>query len=509
MAIPLFATSLERYQPRIAQRLAEVAASGRYILGPEVEAFEREFAEYLGVKHCVGVANGTDALEIALRALGVGAGDEVVVPSFTFYATAEAVAAIGARPVFCDIDPETLCVTAETVDRALTPRTRAVVPVHLFGNVAPVPELRQLGVPVLEDAAQAAGASLAGVRAGALGDAATFSFFPSKNLPCLGDGGAIATDRDDVAQLARRLRFHGSDDKSTFVEVGYNSRLDELQAAVLRLLLPELDGWNAARRAAATAYERHGVGASASRHRARSRARTTSTTCTWCAASGPTSCAPRSRRGAWRPAATTGCRSTASRPWPSLPRVPSCRPPRKRRGRIWRCRWARSSATIRSARWLTRARLGRPDEQPPRAGHAPADRRDAGRRARGAGHGPRLRADGGAARALRHGARRDRPPPRRAQGEQGGRPGLAQPGACALRPWAALRRRDGPRVERRDGGRAAAGRAGRDRLRLRVGGVAAPGQLPPGASGGRARGDPARTALPAMAPAASCAATPV
>ena len=205
------------------------------------------------------MANGTDALEIALRALGVGRGDEVVVPSFTFYATAEAVAAIGARPVFCDIDPETLCVTAETVDRALTPRTRAVVPVHLFGNVAPVPELRELGVPVLEDAAQAAGASLAGVKAGALGDAATFSFFPSKNLPCLGDGGAIATDRDDVAQLARRLRFHGSDDKSTFVEVGYNSRLDELQAAVLRLLLPELDGWNAARRAAAAAYERHGV----------------------------------------------------------------------------------------------------------------------------------------------------------------------------------------------------------------------------------------------------------
>ena len=259
MAVPLFATSLERYQPRIAERLVEVSASGRYILGPEVDAFERELASYLGVKHCVGVANGTDALEIALRALGVGRDDEVVVPSFTFYATAEAVASIGARPVFCDIDPETLCVSADTVRRALTPRVRAIVPVHLFGNLAPVPELRELGVPVLEDAAQAAGASLGGVRAGALGDAATFSFFPSKNLPCLGDGGAIATDRDDVAERARRLRFHGSDDKRTFVEVGYNSRLDELQAAVLRVLLPELDGWNSARRAAAEAYERHGL----------------------------------------------------------------------------------------------------------------------------------------------------------------------------------------------------------------------------------------------------------
>ena len=261
MAIPLFASSLEEYQPRIAQRLAEVAASGRYILGPEVEAFERELAEYLGVEHCVGVANGTDALMIALRALGVGAGDEVVVPSFTFYATAEAVAAIGARPVFCDIDPDTYCVTAETVREVLTPATKAVIPVHLFGNVAPVPELRELGIPVVEDAAQAVGASLDGARAGTLSELATFSFFPAKNLPCLGDGGAIATGDAELAARVRRLRFHGSEDKSTFVEVGYNSRLDEIQAAVLRILLPELEGWNAARRAVAAAYERHGVAA--------------------------------------------------------------------------------------------------------------------------------------------------------------------------------------------------------------------------------------------------------
>jgi dTDP-4-amino-4,6-dideoxygalactose transaminase len=217
--VPLFASSLEPYYDRLSEALDRVARSGRYILGPEVDAFEEEFARYLGVRHCVGVANGTDALTIALRAAGVGPGDEVVMPSFTFYATAEAALAIGARPAFCDIDPETFCVTPETVRAALTPRTKAIVPVHLFGNVAPVAELRELGVPVIEDAAQAAGAELGGTKAGALGDAATFSFFPSKNLPCLGDGGAITTHDPDVAQLVRRLRFHGSDDKQTFIAV--------------------------------------------------------------------------------------------------------------------------------------------------------------------------------------------------------------------------------------------------------------------------------------------------
>jgi dTDP-4-amino-4,6-dideoxygalactose transaminase len=258
--VPLFNSSLAPYMPAIEERLVRVARSGRYILGPEVEAFEREFAAYLGVKHCVGVANGTDALTIALRALGVRPGDEVVVPSFTFYATAEAALAAGAQPVFCDIDPETFCVTAETVKAALTPRTRAIVPVHLFGNAAPVGELRELGPPVVEDAAQAAGAQLDGTSAGALGDVATFSFFPAKNLPCLGDGGAITTDDDDVAERARLLRFHGSKDKRTFTDVGYNSRLDEMQAAVLRALLPELDSWNERRRAVAAAYERLGLG---------------------------------------------------------------------------------------------------------------------------------------------------------------------------------------------------------------------------------------------------------
>jgi dTDP-3-amino-3,4,6-trideoxy-alpha-D-glucose transaminase len=258
--VPLFASSLAPYHDRLTEAIDRVARSGRYILGPEVEAFEAEFAAYLGVEHCIGVANGTDALTIVLRALGVGPGDEVVMPSFTFYATAEAAIVAGATPVFCDIDPDTFCVTAETVKAVLTPRTKAIVPVHLFGNVAPIPELRELGVPVVEDAAQAVGASLDGVKAGALGEAATFSFFPAKNLPCLGDGGAIVTSDDRVAELARLLRFHGSTDKQTFTEVGYNSRLDEMQAATLRVLLPELDGWNERRRSAAAAYERLGLG---------------------------------------------------------------------------------------------------------------------------------------------------------------------------------------------------------------------------------------------------------
>jgi dTDP-4-amino-4,6-dideoxygalactose transaminase len=262
MPIPLFdtATPLAPLRGAIQERIAAVIARGAYILGPEVEAFERELAAYLGVRHAIGVGNGTDAITIALRALGVGPEDEVVVPSFTFYATAEAVAATGARPLFCDVDVETRNVTAETVRAVLTPRTAAVVAVDLFGCPAPVLALRELGVPVVEDAAQALGAKLDGIPAGALGDASTLSFYPSKNLGCFGDGGAVATDDDDVAELVRALRFHGSRDKVTFQYVGYNSRLDELQAAILRVLLPQLDGWCAGRRAAAAAYAERGLG---------------------------------------------------------------------------------------------------------------------------------------------------------------------------------------------------------------------------------------------------------
>jgi dTDP-4-amino-4,6-dideoxygalactose transaminase len=258
--VPLFATTLDRYHERLTARLAAVTASGRYILGPEVAAFEDEFATYCGARHCIGVANGTDAITIALRALGVQPGDEVVVPSFTFYASVEATVNAGARPVFCDVDPQTFCVTRETVERAITPRTKAIVAVDMFGWLPPLDELRELGVPILEDAAQAHGARRDGRRAGTFGNAATFSFFPSKNLGCLGDGGAVLTDDDEVAEVARRLRFHGSTDKVTYTEVGYNSRLDELQAAALRELLPELDGWNDARRGAARAYAERGLG---------------------------------------------------------------------------------------------------------------------------------------------------------------------------------------------------------------------------------------------------------
>jgi dTDP-4-amino-4,6-dideoxygalactose transaminase len=254
------ASQLAPLGDEIAARIAEVLEHRRFILGPEVQAFERELAEYLGVRHVVGVANGTDAITIALRALGVKAGDEVVVPSFTFYASVEAVATAGAIPVFCDVDPGTRNVTPDTVRAALTPRTRAILAVDLFGSPAPVPELRELGLPVLEDAAQAAGATLGGVHAGALGDVATLSFYPSKNLPCFGDGGAVMTDDDGIADRARTLRFHGSRDKQTFTEVGYNSRLDELQAAILRVMLPHLDGWSEGRRAVADSYAAAGLG---------------------------------------------------------------------------------------------------------------------------------------------------------------------------------------------------------------------------------------------------------
>ncbi|MBV8431835.1 MAG: DegT/DnrJ/EryC1/StrS family aminotransferase [Solirubrobacterales bacterium] len=261
MTIPLFDTEgpLAPLREAVQERIRAVVADGRFVLGPEVQAFEAELAAYLGVRHVIGVGNGTDAITIALRALGVEPDDEVVVPSFTFYATAEAVVSAGARPVFCEVDRTTRNVTAETVRRALSPRTAAIVAVDLFGCPAPIAELQELGLPVLEDAAQALGARLDGRPAGGLGDAATISFYPSKNLGAFGDGGAIATDDDEVAELSRALRFHGSRDKRDFQFVGYNSRLDELQAAILRVLLPHLDGWVQGRRAAAEAYLAHGL----------------------------------------------------------------------------------------------------------------------------------------------------------------------------------------------------------------------------------------------------------
>lgn len=230
-----------------------------YILGPEVQAFEGEFAAYNGSAHGIGVANGTDALHLAVRALDIQPGDEVVCPSFTFMATAGAVSLAGATPVFADIDPRTYCLTAESVEKVLTPRTRAIVVVHLYGNAAPMDELMALArkhkVAVIEDCAQAAGCTYNGKKVGTIGDLGCFSFFPSKNLGGLGDGGMVLANDADLAGKVRRLRGHGSAKKYHHEILGTNSRLDELQAAALRVKLKYLDGWNAARREVACKYD--------------------------------------------------------------------------------------------------------------------------------------------------------------------------------------------------------------------------------------------------------------
>jgi dTDP-4-amino-4,6-dideoxygalactose transaminase len=241
----------------LKERIAEVLDSGRFILGPNVQAFEEEAAAYLGVARAIGVGNGTDAIALVLDALEIGSGDEVICPAFTFYATAEPIARKGATPVFADIDPVTLNLEPEDVAARITPRTKAIVAVHLLGRPAPLAELATLGVPLIEDAAQAWGA--AGIAK--TGVASTFSFFPTKNLPCLGDGGLVTTADEELAERVWMLHFHGSKDKQTFELIGTNSRLDEIQAAVLRLFLPHVDAWNAARRAAAARYGALGLGA--------------------------------------------------------------------------------------------------------------------------------------------------------------------------------------------------------------------------------------------------------
>ena len=242
--------------PELKERLAEVLEAGVFILGLNVKAFEEEAAYFLGVPEAIGVANGTDALVLVLDALGVGPGDEVICPAFTFYATAEAIARRGATPVFADVDPVTLNLDPEQVGARITRRTKAIIPVHLFGRTAALAELGQLGPPVIEDAAQAFG----GRGVASTGVASTFSFFPTKNLFGLGDGGLVAARDEELAARVRMLRFHGSRDKVAFEYVGYNSRLDEIQAAALRLFLPRLDAWNRARREAAARYRELGLG---------------------------------------------------------------------------------------------------------------------------------------------------------------------------------------------------------------------------------------------------------
>lgn len=263
--IPLFDLSdqFARTESDVRRHLEGVFESQRFILGPEVQELEEAFASYVGVGHAIGCASGTDALLLPLKALQGTRADEVVIPAFTFFATAGAVWNAGLQPVFCDVAGDTFNVTAETVDAARTPRTRAVVPVHLYGQMAPVEAIEALpgmdDVLVLEDVAQATGATrdIGGktVQGGAAGGAGSFSFFPTKNLGGFGDGGMISTDDDVLADDLRRLRVHGGRKMYHHEMVGTNSRLDTLQAAILLAKLPHLEGWIEARRRHAAVYD--------------------------------------------------------------------------------------------------------------------------------------------------------------------------------------------------------------------------------------------------------------
>lgn len=238
-----------------------VSTQTAFVGGQWLDRFEEEWAAYCGRAFCVGVANGTDALVLALRAAGIGPGDEVVLPTNTFIATAEAVLAVGARPVFTDVDPDTLLMTAAHLEAALTPRTSAVIPVHLYGQPVAMNEVcavaERHGLLVVEDAAQAHGATWQGKRAGSFGRVAAFSFYPGKNLGALGDAGAIVTDDAELASVARSIGAHGAAPGLRYVHqfVGVNSRLDGLQAALLSVKLQRLDAWNEGRTAAARAYD--------------------------------------------------------------------------------------------------------------------------------------------------------------------------------------------------------------------------------------------------------------
>lgn len=245
-------------KPEVDEAIQRVVAGGQFILGPEVEALERELAAYCGVRHAVAVASGTDALELSLRALGIGSGDEVLTSAYTFFATVEAILAVGATPVCVDVDPATWSCDPDALASHVSPQTKAILPVHLYGHPCELDAIlglaRRRGLKVLEDCAQAIGARYRGRRVGAFGEAGAFSFYPSKNLGGYGDGGMVVTDDGAVADQVRLLRAHGSREKYHHVARGRNSRLDELQAAVLRVKLRHLDRWNEARRRHAATY---------------------------------------------------------------------------------------------------------------------------------------------------------------------------------------------------------------------------------------------------------------
>lgn len=271
-------------QEEINKEVLGVLKSGNYINGDNVKEFEKEFAEFIGVKYAIGVGNGTDALVIALRALGIGAGDEVITCALTFYATAEAIAAVGATPIFADCTPDTYVIDAGAIEDKITERTKAIIPVHLYGQCADMKRIRDIAekhnLYVVEDVAQAAGSVHCGKKAGSWGDIACVSFFPTKNLGAAGDGGIILTDKEELAKKCRAYRVHGSGMDGLFTYndchdvkieeedfgnnlpkyfnyvVGYNSRLDEIQAALLRVKLPKLEEWNQTRRTIAMQYQR-------------------------------------------------------------------------------------------------------------------------------------------------------------------------------------------------------------------------------------------------------------
>lgn len=291
MNIPLI--DLKAQYKSIAEDLdrvtKEVLSSAGYIMGKNVTEFEKEFAEYLGVKHAISVGNGTDALVIALKSLGIGSGDEVITTPFTFFATAETISAVGATPVFVDVEKETFDIDPSKIEEKITSKTKAILPVHIFGQSARMDEINEIAkkhnLKVIEDACQAVGSKYKGKNIGTLGDVACFSFFPTKNLGCAGDGGILVTSDDNVATIARALRTHGSGENgqkaynllNNITEevqtahdaddtvynplkyynylIGYNTRLDAIQAAILRVKLPHLDNWNARRREIAKIYD--------------------------------------------------------------------------------------------------------------------------------------------------------------------------------------------------------------------------------------------------------------
>ncbi len=248
----------EAIKHELKDSLENVMQKGHFILGDEVEQFEKEFAEFCGVKHCVGVASGTDALHLALRALGIGEGDEVLLPANTFIATALAVSYVGAQPVFVDVEPRTYTIDVDKLREKINKKTKAIIAVHLYGQMADMDGLMALAkefhLRVIEDACQAHGALYKNKKAGSFGDIACFSFYPTKNLGCYGDGGAVVTQNDEFAARIQSLRNYGQTEKYHYREIGYNSRLDEVQAAVLRVKLRHLPSYIEARRTCANAY---------------------------------------------------------------------------------------------------------------------------------------------------------------------------------------------------------------------------------------------------------------